>query len=62
MDLEDGWPEDAVITRHADYNNEHINFVRWIERGKREGKDEERDEKKEEKENRRERQSPSELY
>ena len=41
MDLEDGWPEDAVITRHADYNNEHINFVRWIERGKREGRDEE---------------------
>ena len=34
MDLEDGWPEDAVIMRHPDYNNEHIAFVRWIEREK----------------------------
>ena len=47
MDLENGWPEDAVITRHADYNNEHINFVRWIERGKREGRDEEERDNKE---------------
>ena len=61
VDLEDGWPEDAVITRHADYNNEHINFVRWIQRGKRKSREkEERDKKKEEKEKRREKET--ELY
>ena len=61
MDLEDGWPENAVITRHADYNNEHINFVRWIQRGKRKSREkEERDKKKEEKEKRREKET--ELY
>ena len=54
VDLEDGWPEDAVITRHADYNNEHINFVRWIERGKRQGKEESETKKEEEKKETRE--------
>ena len=39
MDLDDGWPEDAVITRHPNYDKDHIAFVRSIKReegGKRE--------------------------
>ena len=50
MDLEDGWPEDAVITRHSGYINKHIDFVRWIEREERERERESRG--KEEKEKR----------
>ena len=29
VDLEEGWPEDAVITRHPDFVQDHISFVRY---------------------------------
>ena len=49
MDLDDGWPEDAAIMRHPNYNKEDIAFVRLTE------KEEERKrrEKRELRENRR---------
>ena len=50
VDLDDGWPEDAAIMRHPNYNKEDIAFVRLTEKEEERKKErKERDEREQKK-------------